>query len=262
MPTPDIQSILLVLLASSLAMYVTWLVQRRTGNAGIVDLVWTIAIGLASAWYAWQGTGDPGRRLLVVCFAGLWSARLAWHLWRRIVGEAEDGRYRAMREHWGERQQQGLFMFFQAQALFVVIFSLPHWAVAQTPGALATWQVLAAVLVWVTALGAEALADAQLEAFRARPENHGRTCREGLWRYSRHPNYFFEWLGWWVWPILAWPGGLTWLALLTGPALMYLFLARLTGIPYTERQALKSRSDYADYQRKTSAFLPWPPRAE
>jgi len=260
MPGTDI--ILFVLIASSLAMCATWLLQWRTGNAGIVDLVWTIAVGLASLLYAWQGTGDPVRRLLVALFAGLWSARLAWHLWRRVVGQAEDGRYRALREHWGEAQHRGLFVFFQAQALFVVIFSLPQWAVAHTPGAPAVWQLLAAVCVWGIALGGETVADAQLDAFRRRPQAHGRTCREGLWRYSRHPNYFFEWLGWFVWPILAWPGEVTWLALFAGPALMYLFLARLTGIPYTERQALKSRSDYAEYQRTTSPFFPWPPRAE
>jgi steroid 5-alpha reductase family enzyme len=262
MPGSDVQLLLVVIVAASTAMLVTWFVQRQSGNAGIVDLVWTVAVGLASLLYACLGSGDPTRRLLVALFAGLWSARLAWHLGRRIIGKPEDGRYRALREHWGEGQQRGLFLFFQAQALFVVVFSLPQWVVAQTPTAPAAWQILAAFLIWSIALVGESVADAQLDAFKRRPEARGRTCREGLWRYSRHPNYFFEWLGWFVWPVLAWPGGLTWLALLTGPVLMYLFLARLTGIPYTEGQALKSRADYADYQQTTSAFFPRPPRAE
>ncbi|HAZ60539.1 MAG TPA: hypothetical protein DCY89_03080 [Gammaproteobacteria bacterium] len=262
MPGSEAFIVLQVLIASSLLMGATWLVQRRTGNAGIVDLVWTVAVGLAGLLYAWQGSGDSTRRVLLAIFAGLWSLRLSWHLWRRVVGQPEDGRYQAMREHWGEQQQRGLFLFFQAQALFVVVFSLPHWAVAHSVGELAAWQVAAAALLWLIALGGEAVADVQLDAFRRRADTRGRTCREGLWRYSRHPNYFFEWLGWFVWPVLAWPGPWTWLALLAGPALMYLFLARLTGIPYTERQALKTRADYADYQRSTSAFIPWPPRAE
>jgi steroid 5-alpha reductase family enzyme len=261
MNTTDLQCLVIVLVAAMLAMGATWVVQRRTGNAGIVDIVWTMAVGVASLFYAWQGSGDPSRRLLVAVFAGIWSLRLTVHLWRRVVGHPEDGRYRAMREHWGDRQQQGLFVFFQAQALFVIIFSLPQWAVAQTSGDLQTWQLAAAGCLWLISVAGESLADAQLDAFKRRPDARGRTCREGLWRYSRHPNYFFEWIGWFVWPVLALPGGLTWLAL-TGPALMYLFLARLTGIPYTERQALKSRADYAEYQRTTSPFIPWPPRAE
>jgi steroid 5-alpha reductase family enzyme len=167
-----------------------------------------------------------------------------------------------MREHWGERQQLGMLVFFQAQSIFVILFSLPQWAVAQTSAPLGTTAALLAVLIWLISVGGESLADSQLDAFKRRPDAPGKTCRVGLWRYSRHPNYFFEWLGWFIWPVLAWPGSGFYITLL-GPVLMFIFLVKLTGIPYTERQALKSRgADYAEYQRTTSAFFPWPPKLD
>lgn len=256
------QALVVVLAVSSVVMVLTWVVQWRTGNAGIVDIVWTILVGLASIYFALLLEGDATRRLLLGVMAGLWSLRLTWHLWRRVVGHPEDGRYRAMREHWGSGQQLGLFVFFQAQAIFVIIFSLPQWVVASTTAPLAYPLLAMSLALWVLSVGGEALADQQLDAFKTRAESKGRTCRDGLWRYSRHPNYFFEWLGWFIWPLLAWPSPYWWLTLL-GPALMFLFLVKLTGIPYTEKQALKSRGeDYRAYQRTTSAFFPWPPKQD
>ena len=119
---------------------------------------------------------------------------------------------------------------------------------------------MAAILTWVVAVGGEWLADRQLADFRADPANRGRTCREGLWGWSRHPNYFFEWLHWFAYLWLAVGSHLWWLALI-GPVLMLLFLYRVSGIPWTEAQALRSRGeDYVRYQREVSAFLPLPPR--
>ncbi len=122
------------------------------------------------------------------------------------------------------------------------------------------WDI-AGVLVWLLAVGGERTADAQLERFRADPANRGRTCRVGLWRLSRHPNYFFEWLHWWSYVLIGFAAPLGWLTLL-GPAVMLLFLLRITGIPMTELRAIESRGDaYREYQRTTSAFFPWPPKA-
>jgi steroid 5-alpha reductase family enzyme len=143
-----------------------------------------------------------------------------------------------------------------------VIFSIP-FLVAMTlrSQGLGAW-VAAGVLVWVVAVTGEALADRQLAAFRADQTNRGRTCRVGLWRLSRHPNYFFEWLHWWSYVLLG-VGSPWWALTLVGPALMLYFLLRVTGIPATEAQALASRGeDYREYQRTTSAFVPWFPRRQ
>jgi len=188
-----------------------------------------------------------------------WALRLALHLWRRVRSEAEDGRYRALRRHW-DGDQRKFLGFFLFQALLVVLFSLPLAAVVAHPQP-SPLQLGAAALLWVVSVLGEALADAQLARFRADPGNRGHTCDRGLWRYSRHPNYFFEWLHWCAWAIAAVGAPHAWLGLL-GPALMYLFLRFISGIPFTEQQALRTRGDdYRAYQRRTPMFFPWFPKS-
>jgi steroid 5-alpha reductase family enzyme len=132
-------------------------------------------------------------------------------------------------------------------------------AAANPRHSLSVWTVLALV-VWLASMAGESLADRQLARFRADPGSRGKTCRVGLWAWSRHPNYFFEWLHWFSYVLLAVGSGLAWLAWL-GPVLMFAFLYRVSGIPWTEAQSLRSRGeDYARYQREVSAFFPWPPR--
>lgn len=141
-------------------------------------------------------------RVALGLLGGLWGSRLALHLWRRVRSEPEDGRYRYLREHWQSHQGK-IFGFFMAQALLVVLFALPFAAVAANSHAGLTPWTVAAALAWLLSVGGESLADRQLARFRADPANKGRTCREGLWRYSRHPNYFFEWLHWFTYVLLA-----------------------------------------------------------
>lgn len=250
----------LLLLALLLVMTGLWWVQKRTGNAGWVDVAWSASIGVLALVHAVTGDGAAWPRLLTGLLGAAWALRLAWYLARRVAGEPEDGRYRALREHWGDRAQSGMFWFFQAQAVVALLFSLPFWVAAQSP--VAAWNPwwAAALAVWVAAVAGEALADRQLHAFRRDPANRGRTCRRGLWGWSRHPNYFFEWLHWFTYVLLA-VGAPHWWLTLVGPVAMFVFLYRFTGIPYTERQALKSRGDdYRRYQREVSAFLPLPPK--
>jgi steroid 5-alpha reductase family enzyme len=191
----------------------------------------------------------------------IWGGRLAWHLARRIRRDGhEDGRYRDLRARWGASAQRNFFVFFQVQATWSVLFSLPLLVAMRADRAALGWPELIGAAIWAIGVIGEGVADAQLARFRARPEHRGRTCRDGLWRYSRHPNYFFEWITWWGYVAIAWGAPTGWLALL-GPVLMLLFLYKVTGIPYTEAQALRSRGDdYRDYQRTTSAFFPWFPR--
>lgn len=237
-------------------MAVLWLRQLRTANATSVDAAWSAGMGILAVTFALLADGDPQRRLLVGTLAALWAARLAWHLISdRVLGRPEDGRYRAMREQWGHRAPLYFFIFYQGQAIVATLFSVPILAAMQG-GALDAWAA-AGALVWLIAVLGETTADRQLSRFRAKPENRGRTCREGWWRTSRHPNYFFEWTHWFSYVLIGhavWP---TWI----GPAVMLLFLFRLTGIPFTEQQAIKSRGDdYRAYQRETSVFFPWFPK--
>ncbi len=244
-----------VLVAAMMAAL--WLLQHARRDAGIVDVGWAAGLGLLAVLYAVAGGGDPLRRALVAVMAGGWSLRLAWHLIAdRIVGKPEDGRYRTLRARWGDRAQARFFVFFQAQAVLDVVLSLPFLLAMQGSVALGAAGV-AGVAVWVVAVLGEALADAQLARFRADPANRGTTCRTGLWRVARHPNYFFEWVHWWSYVLLA-AGSPGWWVALVGPALMLYFLLKVTGVPATEAQALASRGDdYREYQRTTSAFVPW-----
>ncbi len=247
--------------ATVCAMAALWLVQRARGDAGVVDVGWTVALGALAGWYAAAGNGPLLRRVLVASMAGAWSLRLAWHLISdRIVGKPEDGRYRALRARWGARAQGRFFVFFPAQALAAAVLSLPFLVAMRVPGPLRAWD-LAGVLAWAVAVGGEALADAQLARFRADPANRGTTCRTGLWRASRHPNYFFEWVHWWSYVLVA-AGSAVWWATLIGPALMGFALLAVTGVPATEEQTRRSRPDYEAYRRTTSAFVPWFPKRQ
>jgi len=242
-------------------MAALWALQRARRDAGVVDVGWAAGLGVLAVLYAAAGSGPPLRRALVAAMATTWSLRLAWHLLAdRIVGKAEDGRYRTLRERWGKQAQPRFFAFFQVQALVDAILSVPFLVAMRVRAPLRAWDA-AGVLVWAVAVSGEALADAQLARFRADPANRGRTCRVGLWRTSRHPNYFFEWVHWWSY-VLVGVGSPVWWATLIGPALMAFFLFAVTGIPATEAQAVVSRPDYEEYRRTTSAFVPWFPKRQ
>ena len=248
--------------AMVLIMLVFYFIQRRTGNAGIVDFVWAAGIGALALFYAAVATGDVGRRVLLAALAGIWSMRLAVYLLvDRVLGKPEDGRYQMLRQNWGDKASAYFLAFFQVQAIWAVMFSIPFLPVVYRQAPLGPLDVLA-VLVWLIAVGGETLADRQLARFRADPQNKGKTCRLGLWRYSRHPNYFFEWIHWFAYVCLGIGAPYGWVTLM-GPIIMLLFLYKVTGIPYTEKRAVQSRGDdYRRYQQTTSPFIPWFPKRE
>ena len=244
-------------------MALLWVRQERTGEADAVDLAWTASLGAAAVAYAvLLGEGLPARRALVAGLASGWSARLALHLLPRVRAAGEDARYRELRRRWGDDASRRFFRFYQAQALSVPLISVQFLLAMLTPaGALRLWDLLGALVVLASVAG-EGLADRQLDAWRRNPANRGRACRQGLWRYSRHPNYFFEWLHWLGYSVIA-IGAPWWPATLVVPAGMYVLVRHVTGIPHTEAQALRSRGDdYRRYQRETNAFFPGPARPE
>ena len=254
-----------VLIASALWMFGLWLIQLKYRNASLADAGWCAGLVGAVIWYALMVEGEPARRMLVASMIGLYALRLgSYILLDRIVGKQEDPRYRMVRRRWGQQEPAIIFGYFQLQAAAICLFSYPPLLVMQNPRpAFSLWELLG-VIVWGVAVAGEAIADRQLAAFRRQPWNKDRVCSAGLWRYSRHPNYFFEWLHWWSYVVmaLALPAG-NWWATLIGPLIMGWALVKVTGIPLAESQALASRGeDYRLYQQTTSAFIPWPPRTE
>ncbi|MFC5435623.1 DUF1295 domain-containing protein [Rhodanobacter umsongensis] len=251
-----IQLLVLWLLAA-VTMCLGWQWQRQRSNAGIVDVLWAAGVGGGAVLLAAFGSGATAPRVILAMLGGLWGTRLAVHLWRRVHGEPEDGRYRHLRAHWSGSQLR-FFLFFQFQAVLIVLFSLPFLAVASNPRGPDAW-TLSGLAIWLLSVLGEAIADHQLACFRADPAHRGHTCRDGLWRYSRHPNYFFEWIHWFAYVCLAIGSPIARLAW-AGPLVMYVFLRWISGIPYTETQALRSRGDYRAYQRSTSMLIPWFPQ--
>jgi len=241
----------------ALALGALWWRQLQTRNATSVDVAWSFALAGLSLLYAVGSDGALARRALVGLLGAGWAVRLGGYLLlSRVLGETEeDGRYQALRSRWGAAAPRNFFFFYQAQAVVAVLFSLPIWA-AMRGGPPDGWAI-AGALVWMIAVFGEATADRQLARFRADPANRGEVCQVGLWRFSRHPNYFFEWIHWWSYVLIGHAAALTWV----GPVVMLFFLFRVSGIPYTEAQALRSRGErYRDYQRTTSVFVPWFPR--
>lgn len=250
---------LLAWLFAAGVMSVAWLVQRRTGNAGIVDPVWAACVGAIALGLAGFVDAPLWRRAAVAGLAGLWSLRLAGHLVRRVAGSREDPRYAALRRAWGDAAQGRMFLFYQAQALSCAILALPFAAALAAPATDPGFGAAAGLVIGLGAITGEAVADHQLAQFRAKPAARDAICDTGLWGWSRHPNYFFEWLFWWAFVALAWGSPLVWLAL-AGPVAMGHFLLNVTGIPATERHMLETRgAAFRAYQRRVSAFVPWPP---
>ena len=244
--------------ALALMMLLIWLVSTRIRNAGLVDVGWAAGLVVLAGWYAWRGPGFPARKWILSVMIGLWGLRLAVHLVRRIASEPEDGRYQQLRRDWqGKNVNLRFLFFFEAQALLDVLLSLPILIAALNPAPRLQVPEYVGIALWLVAVIGESIADAQLAAFKRDPENRGRVCQRGLWNYSRHPNYFFEWFVWVAWAVYALASPLGWLALVC-PFLMLFFLLRVTGIAATEAQALRTRGEeYARYQRSTSAFVPW-----
>jgi steroid 5-alpha reductase family enzyme len=262
---PFALSILTVLAFLAAAMSFAWLIAERTHRSGWIDAIWTFATGLSGAALALTAM-SPGalRPPLVVGLAAAWSLRLGLHIVSRVARGGDDPRYRQLREEWGESASRRLFWFLQIQAAAGLVLALSVAAAAYRPGLGLDMQDALGVAVFAIALIGEGLADRQLASFGADPASKSRVCDVGLWRYSRHPNYFFEWLVWIAFAIIAiaplsvYPWGCFGLA---APGLMYVLLVHVSGIPPLEAHMLRSRgAAFRDYQARVNAFWPGPPK--
>ncbi len=254
---------LIALAAASAGFAALFLLARRISNFGIVDIAWAAGFAPVAAFYCLRAGGGGTRRAIIAAMAILWSARLGWHLGRRVIGHhpVEDARYVQLRRDWAGKLGVKMFGFFQCQALLLVLLSTPFLLAARDPRPGVGVPEIAGAVLWLVALLGEAAADSQLAAFKRDPANRGKVCDTGLWGLSRHPNYFFEWLVWVAFALFALPSPGGWAAL-GCPLLMFLLLTKLTGIAYTEEQLLRSKGEpYREYQRRTRAFVPWPRRA-
>jgi steroid 5-alpha reductase family enzyme len=239
-------------------MTLLWWVHLRLHNAGIVDFGWATGLVMLAALYAAMGPGYALRKTLILAMVAIWGLRLAGHLlFDRIIGKPEDPRYATLRESWQKNLKFKLFLFFQIQGALDVLLSLPFLFMCFDPAPVLRAGEWIGLGVWALSLTGEWVADRQLKTFKGIPQYRGKVCQEGLWNYSRHPNYFFEWLIWIAYVIAAW-GSPYGPASVLSPLLMLYFLYKLTGIPATEAQALRTKGDaYRRYQQTTSAFVPW-----
>jgi steroid 5-alpha reductase family enzyme len=243
-------------------MTIVWAISVPLRNASIVDIVWGPAFVLVAAVGLALGEGSFPRRLLLMVLVGIWGIRLAVHIFRRNLGKGEDARYQAFREKYGADRYWwfSLFQVFWLQAILAWTVSIPLQlaAAGSTPERLTLVDGLGVVL-WVVGFTFEAVGDVQLDRFKGDPANRGRVMDRGLWRYTRHPNYFGDATLWWGYGLIAllvpwgWAG-------LVGPAVMTFLLLRVSGVTMLEKDIEERRPGYREYVRRTSAFLPLPPR--
>ncbi len=248
--------------AAILGMAIAWFLGRRLKNAGYIEACWPFVFAAVIGLYAAAGAGAPFRRGVVALIVSLWALRLGVYLVARVARnhKVEDLRYQQLREQFPKRPWHMFFGFSQLQAILIGILSVPLVVACNNAAPNFSPVEIAAIALWAIGWIGEIVADGQLDRFRRQPENDGKVYAGGLWRFSRHPNYFFEWLIWVAYFLfaLAAPGG--WFAIYV-PALMLLLLTAVTGVPTSEGRALLTRGvAYEAYQRHTSAFIPWFPR--
>lgn len=239
-------------------MGLAWVVSLIIRDASIVDMIWGFGF-VAVSWATYLAAEQPGpRSLLLTMMVTIWGTRLSGYLVWRNLGKPEDYRYQEMRRKaprlfW----LISLFQVFLLQGALIWLISFPVVA-TQVDHEVLGWLDVVAVLVWVVGLFFESVGDVQLARFKSRPENEGRVMDRGLWRYTRHPNYFGDFMVWWGHYLVALAGGAWWT--IFSPLLMSVLLLRVSGVAMLERTISKRRPEYEDYARRTNAFFPGPVR--
>jgi|UniRef100_UPI003784F2A0 steroid 5-alpha reductase family enzyme len=237
----------------------TWRLSVKLDNYSFVDVTWALSFAPVAILLACMSDGWLPRRIAIATLVGAWSLRLGLYLWKRVASHhpQEDVRYAVLREKWKANPPKAFLYFFLAQAVLVWLLMLPVFLITQQPATNFHWLEIAGLALWFIALLGEGIADAQLARFKGTNTDPKAICQVGLWRFSRHPNYFFQSLLWWGLFLMALPAPWGWTAVIA-PAAMLHFLLNVTGIPLTEKLSVEKRGDvYREYQRTTSAFVPW-----
>ncbi|HOZ87797.1 MAG TPA: DUF1295 domain-containing protein [Bacteroidia bacterium] len=242
--------------AAAIVMVVIWVWALKIKNNGVVDIFWAFNFTVITAIIWLLADGEPARKNLVCALAAIWSLRLGTYLLIRVGSHLneEEGRYKALREEWSDTK---FFFFFQMQAFSNVMLSIPFFIIALNQNHEISSIEYTGALLWALCILGEGVSDWQLQHFKKQPGNKGKVCQYGLWNYSRHPNYFFQfsiWVSVFIFSIAS-PYG--WLAAICPLSIGYLIF-KVTGIPMTEEQAVRTKgAAYKEYQRTTSAFVPW-----
>ena len=239
-------------------MFILWLIQLKTKKADIVDIAWSYNFAVIAILCYWIGNGFELRKALIAFMVCAWSIRLGTYLYSRVMGhKEEEGRYKQLREDWKGSVNAKFFAFFMFQGILNVILSLPFFIISTNTSPEIHWLEWTGFSIWLVGIIGESTADQQLKRFKSNPENKGKVCTYGLWNYSRHPNYFFEWTMWMAYFCFALATPYGWISVIC-PAMMLFFLLKVTGIPMTEELAVKTKGEaYLEYQRTTSMFVPW-----
>mgnify|MGYP003341961907 CR=1 FL=1 len=247
-------------LAIAVLMVATWLLSLVVHNASIVDVAWGLGFVVVAWTVRLTAHGDPARQNLLTALVTIWGLRLAVYLFWRNHGKGEDFRYRAMRKQWGARfPLVSLVTVFALQGTLMWIVSLGVQTAQsrQTPLGLCAY---IGVAMWLLGLSFEVIGDAQLARFKADPTNAGKVMDQGLWRFTRHPNYFGDATMWWGLALIAVETGIGAFGIL-GAAVMNFFLVRISGVAMLEKSLSKRKPEYAAYMQRTSAFIPRRPTA-
>lgn len=245
--------------AVSLVMILVWIWAWRIQNAGVVDIFWAFNFTVIAAVIWLMADGYEARKNMVCLLLALWSLRLGIYLLIRVGShlQEEEGRYKQLRKEWGPNPDRTFFIFFQAQALSNIFLSIPFFIIALNKQEPLTVLEYAGAGMWFTSIIGEGLSDWQLKQFKKNPANKGKVCQSGLWNYSRHPNYFFQFMIWVSVFILSLSTPWGWVSIVCPLTIFYL-IWKVTGIPMTEEQSLRSKGDaFREYQRTTSVFVPW-----
>lgn len=247
--------------AMALVFLLAWMWAKKSDNYSLVDAVWAFGIGFTGCLWLLLNAGGA-KSWVAMALLGLWSLRLGLHLERRIrrMHPAEDARYVKLREHWNGRVARSFFWFFQAQGVSVVLLALPFLMISLDSNRDWSWWESAGLIVTLTGIIGEGIADSQMTGFKAKNSDSKAVCQDGLWRYSRHPNYFFEGVIWVGFYVFACGSEWGW-ATVHAPIIIIYLLLKVTGIPPTEAAAVRRKgAAYLAYQASTSAFVPWPPK--